>query len=83
LKAFIFSSLIKFLLVFILIASSFYSQNKILNVVRCVVTSLTTTRFLPCLLIRCVLLGRFFEFNHKIMINIQESPPSIMVIRIL
>jgi hypothetical protein len=24
-------------------------------------------------------LGRFFGFNHKIMIKVQESPPSIMV----
>ena len=27
------------------------------------------------------MLGRVFEFNHKIMINVQESPPSIMVTR--
>jgi hypothetical protein len=29
----------------------------------------------------CVLLGRVFGFNHKIMIKVQESPPSIMDIR--
>jgi hypothetical protein len=29
----------------------------------------------------CCVLGRFSEFNHKIMIKVQESPPSIMVTR--
>jgi len=29
--------------------------------------------------VRCGVLGRFFGFNHKIMIKVQESPPSIMV----
>jgi hypothetical protein len=30
----------------------------------------------------CVCVGKsFFGFNHKIMIKVQESPPSIMVIR--
>jgi hypothetical protein len=31
--------------------------------------------------VRCCVLGRFFVFNHKIMIKVQESPPSIMVTR--
>jgi hypothetical protein len=31
--------------------------------------------------VRCCALGRFFGFNHKIMIKVQESPPSIMVTR--
>jgi len=31
--------------------------------------------------VRCCVLVRFFGFNHKIMINIQESLPSIMVTR--
>jgi hypothetical protein len=29
----------------------------------------------------CCVLGRFFVFNYKIMIKVQESPPSIMVTR--
>jgi hypothetical protein len=29
----------------------------------------------------CVLLGRVFGFNHKIMIKVQELPSSIMDIR--
>jgi hypothetical protein len=32
-------------------------------------------------LMRCGVLGRVFGFNQKIMINVQESPPSIMVAR--
>jgi len=31
--------------------------------------------------VRCCVLGRFFGFNHKIMINIHESLLSIMVTR--
>jgi len=31
--------------------------------------------------VRCCVLGRVFGFNHKIMINVQESPPNIMVTR--
>ena len=31
--------------------------------------------------VKCDVLGRFFGFNHKIMIKVQESPPSIMVTR--
>ena len=31
--------------------------------------------------VRCGVLGRVFGFNHKIMIIVQESPPSIMVAR--
>jgi hypothetical protein len=31
--------------------------------------------------VRCCVLGRFFGFNHKIMINIHESSPNIMVTR--
>ena len=31
--------------------------------------------------VRCDVLGRFSGFHHKIMIKIQESSPSIMVIR--
>jgi hypothetical protein len=31
--------------------------------------------------VRCGVLGRFLGFNHKIMIKVQESPPSIMVTR--
>jgi hypothetical protein len=29
----------------------------------------------------CVCVGKVFRFNHIIMINVQESPPSIMVTR--
>jgi hypothetical protein len=29
--------------------------------------------------VRCRVLERVFEFNHKIMIKVQESPPNIMV----
>jgi len=29
--------------------------------------------------VRCGVLGRFFGFNYKIMIKVQDSPPSIMV----
>jgi hypothetical protein len=29
--------------------------------------------------VRCGVLGRFFGFNHKIIIKVQKSPPSIMV----
>jgi hypothetical protein len=28
----------------------------------------------------CVYWEEFFRFNYKIMINVQESPPSIMVV---
>jgi len=35
-------------------------------------------RLLSCLLMRCV--WKVFGFNHKIMINVQKSPPSIMVV---
>ena len=39
-------------------------------------------RLLSCLLCEvCCVLGRFFGFNYKIMIKVQESPPSIMVTR--
>jgi len=31
--------------------------------------------------VRYDVLGRFSRFNHKIMIKVQESPPSIMVTR--
>ena len=31
--------------------------------------------------VKCCVLGRVFGFNHKIMINVQESPPRIMVSR--
>jgi hypothetical protein len=31
--------------------------------------------------VKCDVLGRFFGFNHKIMIKVQESPPNIMVTR--
>ena len=31
--------------------------------------------------VRCCVLGRVFVFNHKIMIKVQELPPSIMVTR--
>jgi hypothetical protein len=31
--------------------------------------------------VRCCVLGRFFGFNHEIMINVLESPPNIMVTR--
>ena len=31
--------------------------------------------------VRCGVLGRFFGFNHKIMIKVQKSPPSITVTR--
>jgi hypothetical protein len=31
--------------------------------------------------VRCCVLGRVFVFNHKIMIKVQESPPSTMVTR--
>ena len=37
-------------------------------------------RLWSCFLIRCCV-GNVFRFNHKIVINVQESPPSIMVIR--
>jgi hypothetical protein len=32
-------------------------------------------------IVRCGVFGRFFGFNHKIIIKVQESLPSIMVIR--
>jgi hypothetical protein len=31
--------------------------------------------------VRCGVLGRVFRFNHKIMINVQKTSPSIMVAR--
>jgi hypothetical protein len=37
-------------------------------------------RLLSCLMMRyCV--GKVFGFNHKIMLNVQESPPSITITR--
>jgi hypothetical protein len=42
----------------------------------------TTKAFCCASSARCVcVLERVFGFNHKIMINVQESPPSIMVTR--
>jgi len=40
------------------------------------------TRFLSCLLWRCLLLlRRIFGFNHKIMVKVYKSPPNIMITR--
>ena len=37
--------------------------------------------FLSCLLCEVLCVGKGFGFNYKIMINVQESLPSIMVTR--
>ena len=42
---------------------------------------LATAEALVVPLVWCVVFGKVFRFNHKIMINIRESPPSIMVTR--
>jgi hypothetical protein len=74
-------------LIFIYIEHPFFNEN-IFNIWSMTITVAGSRRvvrqrrsLLSCLLMRCGVLGRVFEFNHKIMINVQESPPSIMVTR--